>query len=311
MAPPDDDGFPARLARTAGEVNVCLAAHLDAAAAATPPRLLAAMRHAVMTGGKRFRPFLVIEMARLHGGDEAALRALDVAAALECVHAYSLVHDDLPAMDNDAVRRGQPTVWKAYDDWTAILAGDALLTLAFEIIAGAAAGPAPALGTGCAMTIVRRLAEAAGPAGMVGGQMLDLEAEKRGEPPRPSTDHVRRLQSMKTGALIVFACEAGAIIGAASPEAVTAARAYGEALGLAFQISDDLLDVAGDAATVGKAVGKDQVLGKATLVAVEGLAAARAHLDAAVARALAALGAHGDAAGILREAALFQVGRRS
>lgn len=311
MTSADHDGFLSRLARTAGEVDTRLGVHLDAASAVTPGRLQAAMRHAVMTGGKRFRPFLVLEMARLHGGDDASARAMDVAAALECVHAYSLVHDDLPAMDNDAMRRGQPTVWKAYDEWTAILAGDALLTLAFEIIAGAAAGPAAPLASDCAITIVRRLAIASGRAGMVGGQMLDLEAEKRAEPPRPSPAHVRRLQSMKTGALVVFACEAGAIVGGGSEQDMAAARAYGEALGLAFQISDDLLDVAGDAAIVGKAVGKDKALGKATLVAVEGDAAARSQLEAAVARAVAALDAYGDPASLLRAAARFQLSRRS
>jgi farnesyl diphosphate synthase len=311
MLPADDDGFVARLARVARDVDERLVSHLDRVSAETPPRLLAAMRHAVMTGGKRFRPFLVIEMARLLGGSEAAARAIDVAAALECVHAYSLVHDDLPAMDNDELRRGQPTVWKAYDEWTAILAGDALLTLAFEIIARAADEPGAPLTAASGLALIWRLAAAAGPAGMVGGQMLDLEAEKLGEPRRPSAAHVRRLQSMKTGALLVFACEAGAIVAGASPEAVAAARIYGEALGLAFQISDDLLDVSGDPAVVGKAVGKDLALGKATLVAIEGADAARRHLEAAVARALAAVAAYGDKAGALSEAARFQLTRQS
>jgi len=265
-----------------------------------------------MTGGKRFRPFLVAESARLHGGDEAAVSALDVAAALECVHAYSLVHDDLPAMDNDELRRGQPTVWKAYDEWTAILAGDALLTLAFEIIAAPIEGaPADIEQARRRVDLVRRLAVAAGPAGMVGGQMLDLEAEKLGEPLHPTATHVRRLQSMKTGALLTFACEAGAVVAGASPEALASARAYGEALGLAFQISDDLLDVSGDAAVVGKAVGKDQALGKATLVSVEGIEASRHHLEDAVSRAISSLAPYGAAAGMLREAAEFQLIRRS
>lgn len=311
MAPADDESFPARLSCAARDVDTRIAFHLDAAAAGTPPRLLAAMRHAVMTGGKRFRPFLVIEMARLHGGSEAASRALDVAAALECVHAYSLVHDDLPAMDNDELRRGQPTVWKAYDEWTAILGGDALLTLAFEIIARATAERGASLDPAHGIALVQRLAIAAGPAGMVGGQMLDLEAEKLGEPQRPTAAHVRRLQSLKTGALLVFACEAGAIVAGASSEAVAAAKVYGEALGLAFQISDDLLDVSGDAAIVGKAVAKDQALGKATLVGIEGVAAAREHLEGAVARALAALDGYGDAARALRDAAHFQLTRRN
>ena len=304
MPPHNEEDFPRRLARTAAETDRRLEILLGQRETRTPPRLLAAMRHALMAGGKRFRPFLVVEMARLHGGGEAASRAFDVAAALECVHAYSLVHDDLPAMDNDELRRGQPTVWKAYDEWTAILAGDALLTIAFEIVACSG-------NLAHSVDLIRRLAVAAGPVGMVGGQMLDLEAEKLGMPRQPTVAHVRRLQSMKTGALLVFACEAGAIVAGAAPEAVAAAREYGEALGLAFQISDDLLDVSGEAAVVGKAVGKDQALGKATLVAVEGVAAARVHLEGAVARALGALDGLSDEADLLREAARFQLSRRN
>lgn len=305
------DGFPERLALAARDVDRRLLELLDNAASDTPPRLTAGMRHAVMVGGKRFRPFLVLEMARLLGGEEARQRAVDVAAALECVHAYSLVHDDLPAMDNDALRRGQPTVWKAFDEWTAILVGDALLTLAFDIVARTVSSHPHPLDPATALSLVRRLAAAAGPAGMVGGQMLDLEAEKLGVPAAPTTAHVRRLQAMKTGALLVFACEAGAMVAAATSEAISAARSYGEALGLAFQISDDLLDVTGDVATVGKAVGKDLALGKATLVAVEGPAAARQELGLAVNRALSALEPLGDAAAVLREAARYQLARRS
>ncbi len=312
MAPRDDESFLARLAVTARETDDRLCQYLDRASLGIPSRLLAAMRHAVMAGGKRFRPFLVVEMARLHGNGELAASAFDVAAALECVHAYSLVHDDLPAMDNDELRRGQPTVWKAYDEWTAILAGDALLTLAFEMVATPLAGtPVTTEDAVRRLDLVRRLAIAAGPVGMVGGQMLDLEAEKLGEPSRPTAAHVRRLQSMKTGALLIFACEAGAIVAGAPPAGLAAAQTYGEALGLAFQISDDLLDVDGDAASVGKAVGKDQALGQATLVGVEGVAAARKHLEAAVARALAAIDGYGASAEVLREAARFQLTRRN
>jgi farnesyl diphosphate synthase len=313
MVAADNSLFTAGLARTAREVEARLALHLDRAGmTGTPPRLLASMRHAVLAGGKRFRPFLVLELARLIGGREAAASALDVAAALECLHAYSLVHDDLPAMDNDELRRGQPTVWKAFDEWTAILAGDALLTLAFEILAGhGSLDPTPGSGLTPATRarLVARLAAAAGPAGMVGGQMLDLEAEKLGQPASPDEHHVRRLQAMKTGALIAFAAEAGAIAAGGSPEAVANARTYGEAIGLAFQISDDLLDVTGDEATVGKAVGKDLALGKATLVAVAGVETARMHLRAAVDTALDALAPFGDAADPLRQAALFQLDR--
>ena len=309
MPPAVSEGFPDRLAGAARAVDERLDYWLAEVAATVPPRLLAGMGHALMAGGKRFRPFLVVEMARLLGGEKAADASIDAAAALECVHAYSLVHDDLPAMDNDELRRGQPTVWKAYDEWTAILVGDALLTLAFDIIARSGQGASPALGSTQSVALVARLAAAAGASGMVGGQMLDLEAEKLGEPRAPTAAHVRRLQSMKTGALIVFACEAGAIVAGAPPPAHAAAKVFGESIGLAFQISDDLLDATGDAGTVGKAVGKDLALGKATLVGIEGVDAARAHLEAAVARAIAALQPFGDAARPLREAAAFQLTR--
>ena len=311
MAATGVDGFHERLELAARDVDRRLDRLLDRAADGTPPRLLAGMRHAVMAGGKRFRPFLVLEMARLLGGDVARERALDVAAALECVHAYSLVHDDLPAMDNDELRRGKPTVWKAFDEWTAILVGDALLTFAFEIVAQPPSSASDALPPATVLAMVRRLAAAAGPVGMVGGQQLDLEAEKLGEPASPGAAHVRRLQSMKTGALVVFACEAGALVAGASRETVAVAARYGEALGLAFQISDDLLDVTGDAATVGKAVGKDGVLGKATLVAVDGADAARGELERAVEHALLALQPFGAAAAVLNDAARFQLTRRS
>ena len=303
------NGFQDRLAGAARAVDERLAYWLDQAAAAVPSRLLAGMRHGLMAGGKRFRPFLVIEMARLLGGQSAVEAALDPAAALECVHAYSLVHDDLPAMDNDELRRGQPTVWKAYDEWTAILVGDALLTLAFDILSRSAGSSPADLDPARAMALVGRLAAAAGGAGMVGGQMLDLEAEKLGEPRAPTVSHIRRLQAMKTGALISYACEAGAIVAGAAPAGLTAARAYGDAIGLAFQISDDLLDATGDVATVGKAVGKDLALGKATLVGIEGIEAARRHLQSAVARAIASLEPFGAAARPLREAAEFQLTR--
>ncbi|MGE0700076.1 MAG: polyprenyl synthetase family protein [Hyphomicrobiaceae bacterium] len=303
----DHGQFTRRLAQSAADVEARLSQILEGSpVAGSPPRLVAAMRHALLGGGKRFRPFLVLEMAAATGGAEAVRPALDVAAALECVHAYSLVHDDLPAMDNDEVRRGQPTVWKAFDDWTAILAGDALLTLAFEILAESELARSAPGEAARALSLVARLAAAAGPAGMVGGQVLDLEAEKLGRPALPDAAHVRRLQAMKTGALVTFACQAGAIAAGAAPPVVSAARRYGEALGLAFQISDDLLDVTGDVATVGKAVGKDLALGKATLVAIEGIDAARRHLAVAVQTALAALdGLSSDRTDALREAALF------
>ncbi len=296
--------FEQRLTEAQARVAARLAAIIDGEPAA-PARLNAAMRHAVLGGGKRFRPFLVIESARLFDGPADA--ALDVAAALECIHCYSLVHDDLPAMDNDEVRRGQPTVWKAFDEWTAILAGDGLLTLAFEILAG----PDLALPGDVTSRLVRELARASGPAGMVGGQMIDLAADKRGDPARPDLAHIRRLQSMKTGALIRFAAIAGPIL-AGRPEADVARLAtYGEHLGFAFQISDDLLDATGDAATVGKAVAKDAAAGKATLVSLIGLDATRAKLAEVEAAAIAALSPYGHRAATLTAAAHFMAARKS
>jgi farnesyl diphosphate synthase len=281
-----------------------LAALLDiVAAGGAPERLVAAMRHATLGGGKRFRPFLAIECAALFGvGTDQAVEA---AAAIECVHCYSLVHDDLPAMDNDDLRRGRPTVHKAYDEWTAILAGDALLTLAFELLA------APETHTDLAIRaqLTAGLARACGGAGMVGGQYLDLAAEKLGTPPQPSAAHVQRLQAMKTGALIAFSCEAGAILGSAGAAERRAVAGYGERLGLAFQIADDLLDIEGDAAAMGKAAQKD--ISKATLPAASGVAAARERLAALEAEAVAALAPFGARADTLCEAAAFVVRRDS
>lgn len=268
-------------------------------------RLIAAMRHAVLGGGKRVRPLLVIESSALFGvpSEEAALTA----AALELVHCYSLAHDDLPAMDNDELRRGRPTVWKAYDEWTAILAGDALLTLAFDIIAR----PENHKDAAVRIALVSSLARSSGVAGMVGGQALDLMADKLGDPSEPTVDHIRRLQAMKTGALLVFACEAGAILGRASEEERKALIEFGTALGFAFQIADDLLDAEGDAATVGKAVAKDAAANKATLVSLMGIPAARAMLAETEVAASEALRIFGSRADVLREAAHFVVNRKS
>lgn len=261
------------------------------------------MRHAILGGGKRLRPFLVMESAALFEADGQA--ALATGAALECVHGYSLVHDDLPAMDNDETRRGRPTVWKAFDDWTAILAGDALLTLAFEIVASAPM----AIRAEQRVALASRLARASGGEGMVGGQVLDLLADKLGEPSEPDFAHVRHLQSMKTGALILFAVEAGAIVGNADDAALAALGAYGREIGFAFQIADDLLDHEGDAARVGKAVGKDAAAGKATLVDLLGVEQARMARDDALTKAYAALEPFGDRARILKAAADF-IGKR-
>jgi farnesyl diphosphate synthase len=295
----DDAEFQARLAAAQNAVEARLIAHL--ADTKTPPRLTAAMNHAVLGGGKRFRPFLVIESARLFGA--AADAALDVAAALECIHCYSLVHDDLPAMDNDELRRGRPTVWKAYDEWTAILAGDALLTLAFEILADKVAAPPEVR-----VRLAAELAKASGPAGMVGGQMLDLEADKLGHHAGSTADHVRRLQSMKTGALIRYGCIAGPILAGRSADVAALAR-FGDDVGYAFQISDDLLDATGDVAVVGKAVGKDTAAGKATLVSLMGVDAARRALAVVEADAIAALAPYGPAAATLCAAARLMARR--
>jgi farnesyl diphosphate synthase len=300
--------FAQRLDETARLIDARLVALLGGLAGSggetrSSERLAEALRHATLGGGKRLRPFLVIESARLFGVESAA--ALDVAAAIECVHCYSLAHDDLPAMDNDELRRGRPTVWKAFDEWTAILAGDALLTFAFEILGRPAAHPDPMV----RLELVSGLARAAGAAGMVGGQALDLEAEKLAGAAPQTLAHIRRLQGMKTGALISFSCEAGAILGAAGSPERAALRGYGEALGLAFQIADDLLDAEGDAATVGKRVAKDAAAGKATLVSLMGLDAARSELARVEAHAADALASFGSAGDVLREAARF-VGRR-
>jgi farnesyl diphosphate synthase len=294
--------FATRLAEARVRVEARLADHL-AADSGVPPRLAAALRHAVLGGGKRFRPFLVLESARLF--DVAADAALDVAAALECVHCYSLVHDDLPAMDNDALRRGLPTVWTAYDEWTAILAGDGLLTFAFEILAQRLTAPADV-----ALRLVAELARASGSAGMVGGQAIDLEADKRGEPARPTLEHIRHLQALKTGALIRFGCIAGPILAGRRDDVARLAH-FGDHLGFAFQISDDILDATGTVESVGKAVAKDAAAGKATLVSLMGLEAAQAKLAEIEAAAIATLAPYGTRGEVLAEAARYLARRDS
>ena len=268
---------------------------------ARPERLMAAMRHGVLNGGKRLRPFLVLESAALFSADgEAALR---VAGALECVHCYSLIHDDLPAMDDDDLRRGQPTVHKAFDEATAILAGDALLTLAFDIVAG----EATVLPAERRAALVLALARAAGAGGMVGGQKLDLEAEQT----PPDEAGIITLQAMKTGALIRFACEAGAIIAGAAAEDRERLAEFGSAIGLAFQLADDLLDLTADASQMGKATGKDAAAGKATLVALHGAPWARRQLNGLVDQAHALLEPYGEQAALLKQAAKFVADRNN
>ncbi|MEP4255197.1 MAG: polyprenyl synthetase family protein [Nitratireductor sp.] len=268
---------------------------------ARPPRLMAAIRHGVLNGGKRLRPFLVLESAALFGGASDA--AVHVAAALECVHCYSLIHDDLPAMDDDDLRRGQPTVHRAYDEATAILAGDALLTTAFDILTG---GDFELADT-TRLTLVRGLARAAGIGGMVGGQMLDLAAAAA----PPDETGVITLQAMKTGALLRYACEAGAVVAGASAADRERLSEFGAAVGLAFQLADDLLDLSSDVATLGKAAGKDAGAGKATLVGLNGPAWARRQLDGLIVQAETLLEPFGADARMLTAAARFVATRTS
>ena len=299
----DHDLFRSALSARASRIE----AHLDAILGADPraqevvrpERLLAAMRHAVLNGGKRLRPFLVLEVNALLGG--AAAAALDAAAAFECVHCYSLVHDDLPAMDNDALRRGQPTVHVAFDEATAILAGDALLTMAFDLAASEASG----LAAGARGDLVVLLARAAGLGGMAGGQMLDLMHESAPADARTITT----IHAMKTGALIGAACEAGAIVAGGAERMPM--RRFGAVIGLAFQLADDLLDVTADAATMGKATGKDAAAGKKTLVRMYGVDWVRRKLDAYVAEAEVLLAPYGERASVLRGAAQFIAYRTS
>jgi farnesyl diphosphate synthase len=302
--------FPSRLAAIAAQIEALLDDLLGRAPAngeaARPARLLDAMRYATLSGGKRLRPFLVVETAGLFGIEQSA--ALMTAAAIECVHGYSLIHDDLPAMDDDALRRGRPTVHKAFDEATAILAGDALLTFAFDLLARPQTHPDPAV----RIALVAELARAAGLGGMAGGQLLDLAAEGRfGATPAPREEEILVLEAMKTGALLRAACRAGALLGHAPPTAREALDRYGCALGQAFQIADDLLDVEGEAVTVGKATHKDAAAGKATLVGILGPDGARARLGALVADAEAALSVFGEAAAMLRAAAHFVAERRA
>ena len=272
-----------------------------------PARVTDSMRYAALAGGKRLRPFLVVETARLFGVEgQGVLRA---AAAIECVHCYSLVHDDLPAMDDDDLRRGQPTTHRKFDEATAILAGDALLTYAFDILAD----EPTAADANIRVALVKTLARASGLGGMVGGQLLDLEAEGRfhadGQPLQLDDVAILKLQAMKTGALLLAGVQMGAIIAGASAAEIQKLERYGRALGQAFQIADDLLDEEADAATVGKATGKDAAKGKGTLVRLWGKEAARQRLAALVTEAEAALEGFGDKAETLREAARFVANR--
>jgi farnesyl diphosphate synthase len=264
-------------------------------------RVVEAMRYALMGGGKRIRPFLVLNSARLF--DVPEIGALRTAAAIEMIHSYSLVHDDLPAMDNADLRRGRPSVHRQFDEATAILAGDGLLTQAFEVLGHAETHADPLVRA----NLVLALARAAGTAGMVGGQMIDLAAQHA----TLDLESITRLQRMKTGAIIGFSCEAGAILASAPAAARQALQRYAEDLGLAFQIADDLLDVESSAAVTGNPVGQDQVAGKATFVAVLGVDEARRRARLISDRAAGHLEMFGQRADLLRDMARFVVDRRS
>nr|WP_269586232.1 farnesyl diphosphate synthase [Roseibium sp. Sym1] len=278
-----------------------LSARLLPGETARPERLLAAMRHGALNGGKRLRPILVLEAARLFGRtDDGVVKA---ACALELIHCYSLVHDDLPAMDDDDLRRGQPTVHKAYDEAAAILAGDALLTLAFDVITGEAVHS----DAGVRLALSRELARAAGVGGMAGGQMLDLDSEHRDR----TEAEIRELQSMKTGALLRYACRAGARLADASDADIDRLTRFGEVIGLAFQLADDLLDVEASPEAMGKATGKDAEAGKATLVGLWGVEKTRAELVRLQAEAELLLAPYGTRADTLSALAAFIVNRTS
>lgn len=287
------------LARNARDVDAILEQLLPARRD-PESRLMDAVRYATLSGGKRIRPFLVMSSAALFGVSKPF--ALRVAAAIEMVHCYSLIHDDLPAMDNDDLRRGLPTCHVKFDEATAILAGDALLARAFEVIADPATHPDPRVRG----DLVGELAKAAGADGMVGGQMLDLLAETV---PLEMAE-ITRMQRMKTGALIAFSCEAGAVLGKSSDSARHALRAYAHDLGLAFQIVDDLLDVEGNDDEVGKRTHKDGGAGKATFVSVLGVERARAQSDMLAQQAVQHLEMFSETAEPLRALASFVVNRR-
>ncbi|NKD45741.1 polyprenyl synthetase family protein [Haematospirillum jordaniae] len=269
-------------------------------------RVFEAMRYSTLAGGKRLRPFLVLATADMFNVSETA--ALRTASAVEMVHCYSLVHDDLPAMDDDSMRRGKPACHRQFDEATAILAGDALLTRAFEVLAAPSTHADPAV----RCTLVSELAKAAGPHGMVGGQMVDLLAERKGR------DHlgldvsaITRMHQMKTGRIIGFSCMAGAILGKAPPQIRHALQAYAHDLGLAFQIVDDLLDVEGDPARMGKTQGKDAAAGKATFVTLLGLERAKEQARALGEQAISHLKVFDEEASLLRDVVGYVLERQS
>jgi farnesyl diphosphate synthase len=304
IAPSD---FAKLLDKTAVDTELLLSTLLSEAVLADeiarPKRLVEAMRYSSLGGGKRLRPLLVVASAAVFGVPREA--ALLAGAALECIHCYSLIHDDLPAMDNSDLRRGRATLHKAYDEATAILAGDALLTIAFDLITRDEIHRDAAV----RLALTRALARAAGVGGMAGGQMLDLAGEGRFAD-REAVD-VARLQQMKTGALLRFGCIAGALLGQASPKEYQALDDFGHALGEAFQIADDLLDVQGDASALGKQTGQDAALGKTTFVTQLGVDGAKQRVSDLLARGDAALSVFGAKADVLRAAARFVAERNN
>jgi len=293
--------FQAALKKTADEIEALLddLLSLDGARA---PRVTEAMRYSALAQGKRLRPFFVAESARILGADHH--QALRVGAALECIHCYSLVHDDLPAMDDDDLRRGKPTCHIAFDEATAILAGDGLLTVAFEIITDPATHSDGAVRAELAL----KLARASGHNGMVGGQMLDLAAEEKHS---HNLDEIIAIQSLKTGALFRYSLEGGAILAQAGAEDRERMRTYADRVGLAFQIADDILDVESSPEQLGKATQKDAEAGKATFIDLFGLDGAKARASALADEAVGALSSYGSKADSLREAARFIVERKN
>jgi farnesyl diphosphate synthase len=290
----------AALARSAKAVETALEALLPRPAG-LHARAQEAMRYATLAGGKRLRPFLVMQSARLF--DVAEANAVRAAAAIEVLHTYSLVHDDLPSMDNDDLRRGRPTTHRAFDEATAILAGDGLLTIAFEILSH----PATHESADVRCELIANLAQAAGSNGMIGGQMIDMKAAEQ-----PLTaEQVMLLQRLKTGALFEFSCEAGAILGQAGTDHRERMRSYARDFGLAFQITDDLLDVTSTAEKAGKAVGKDKDQGKATLISIYGIEGAKAEARKLVDRAIETLAPYGGKAAELQALATYLLDRES
>jgi farnesyl diphosphate synthase len=287
-----------RLQEVADRVTVAIDALLPRAQG-PERRLLEAMRYAALAGGKRLRPFLTLEAGRLFEADEKAL--LRAAVAIECIHTYSLIHDDLPCMDDDDLRRGQPTVHKQYDEATAVLAGDALLTIAFEIVADPETHPDPQM----RCLLISGLAKAAGPQGMVAGQMIDMLG-----PDSEDVSAVARMNRLKTGALIAFSVDAGAMVGGASDDARHALARYAQDIGLAFQMVDDLLDADGDPAIMGKGVAKDMAAGKTNFVSLLGVEGARQRVQLLAAQAKNHLAMFGHRGKVLSDTVDFVLDRR-